>query len=181
VETDHVLYDRLLSMNEGRQDFSAWRANARGVDLRRNYFAGFSEQKQKEIAAGIFAGAREGYSGESPESEPEIGHLCNFIRYQQSIQAALSLEGAGEKIYYTYRGRKTPRGQSMGESLARWSGYILASEENDETDGSLLAFCMEEKNLPCFSIRCGKEEGKIDHFYLYLQLRKMLFGAMTLI
>ena len=53
-------------------DFTHWQANARGVDLNHNYDAGFLEYKQIEAEQGILGGGPTRYSGECPESEPEV-------------------------------------------------------------------------------------------------------------
>ena len=36
IEKDHILYDRVCSMNGGHDDLRVWQANARGVELARN-------------------------------------------------------------------------------------------------------------------------------------------------
>ena len=80
VPEDHVLYERLQSMNGGQDDFRTWQANARGVDLRHNYPYGFSEYRAQAISHGIDGGAPRGYCGEMPESEPEVGMLPGWAR-----------------------------------------------------------------------------------------------------
>lgn len=74
---DNPLSERQRRMQAG--DFSLWRANARGVDLDRNYRAGFFDYKRIAELDGIASG-REGYSGEYPESEPESHALASFLR-----------------------------------------------------------------------------------------------------
>jgi g-D-glutamyl-meso-diaminopimelate peptidase len=64
IEAGGILSERLLKMN-GREDFSHWQANARGVDLNHNYDAGFHEYKKLEKENDICAGATR-YSGEYP-------------------------------------------------------------------------------------------------------------------
>ena len=85
VEAKNPLRERLLSMN-GSSDFSAWEANARGVDLGRNFDVDFRKRKQGETADSIINGATHGYSGEYPESEPETAALCAFLRTVAKFQ-----------------------------------------------------------------------------------------------
>ena len=56
VREDNPLCARVLQMN-GTEDFSAWQANARGVELSHNFDAGFLSHKNLERAAGILSGA----------------------------------------------------------------------------------------------------------------------------
>ncbi|MBQ2999624.1 MAG: hypothetical protein IJD64_04105 [Clostridia bacterium] len=184
VSEGNVLYDRVRSMNQGSDDFSSWQANARGVDLSYNYGVGFSAQKEKEKREGIFGGAPIGFSGESSESEPEVGALCNYLRYHRDIRAVFDLQTTAEMIRYDSHGRTAPRSESMAESLSSFSGYALAKREESEEFATLSDFCIVEKNLPAFTIYCGGGEASLPQnevFYLYARLRKMLFLSLTLI
>jgi hypothetical protein len=59
VDSENPIRERLIKMNGGNEDFSHWRGNARGVELKYNYGAEF----------------------DCIEPEPEVGALCNFLRY----------------------------------------------------------------------------------------------------
>ncbi len=184
VSEGNVLYDRLRSMNDGNEDFSDWQANARGVDLSHNYSVGFAMQKEKERREGILGGAPMGFAGESSESEPEVGALCNYLRYHRDIRAVFDLQTTGETIEYASHGRTAPRSQSMAKALSDFSEYRLAPMENEGEFGRLSDFCIVERNLPAFTVRCGKGEAPLplsEAFYLYTRLRKMLFLSLTLI
>ena len=184
VSAGNILYDRLHSMNGGSDDFSAWQANARGVDLSHNYSVGFSAQKEKEKREGILSGAPACFAGESSESEPEVGALCNYLRYHRDIRAVFDLQTTGEMIRYDSHGRTAPRSESMAESLSSFSGYALAKKDESEEFATLSDFCIVEKNLPAFTLYCGKGESPLppnEVFYLYTRLRKMLFLSLTLI
>ena len=126
VSEDNILRERLISMNNGSLDFSCWQSNARGVDLNRNYNSRYAEYKQLENEMGIMGGASVRFSGEMPESEPEVGALCNFLRFNRNIQAVLTLHSQGEEIYYTSGDKTAPRSRAIGERLAKMSGYSLS-------------------------------------------------------
>ena len=184
VSEDHVLYDRLISMNGGSGDFRHWQANARGVDLNHNYQSGFAEYKRIEAERGIFGGAPTRYSGECPESEPETGALCNYIRYRDDLRAVLTLHAQGEEIYYTSRGESLPESERMARGLARACGYRLAEPDGAASYGGLTDWCIREMRLPSFTVECGKGSNPLpltDFFSIYVRLRKMLFSAPFLI
>lgn len=184
VGEDNVLYDRLLSMNGGSKDFSRWQANARGVDLNHNYNSGFADYKRMEMENGILGGAPTRYSGESSESEPEVGSLCNYIRYHDRLQMVLTLHTQGEEIYYTCGKKTTPRSRAIAEGLANMSGYALNIPKGSAAYGGLTDWCIEELNLPSFTVECGKGINPLpleDYFYIYARIRQMLFLAPTMI
>ncbi len=182
IDREHILYERVCSMNGGTAELRDWQANARGVDLNRNYAYGFARRKACEAELGVLSGGKNGFSGEMPESEPEIGALCNFLRYNQSIRAVLSLHLGGEKILYTAGNRTAPRSLSLGNAIARKTGYSLAPYEGWEGIGGMGAWCIDECNLPAFSLACGKHEMAMgDWFRIYATLRETLFTMPTMI
>ena len=182
VSEENILYDRLLKMNQGKSDFSRWQANARGVDLNHNYNCGFAEYKKLESEQGICDGAPTRYSGNMPESEPEVASLCNFLRFNEDIRAVLTLHSQGEEIYYTSGGRTAPRSRAIGNAIARLSGYKLAEAEGMAAYGGLTDWCIAELGRPSFTIECGKGENPLplsDYFKIYTHLREMLFMMPT--
>ena len=184
VGEDHVLYERLLRMNGGSNDFSFWQANARGVDLNHNYDAGFTAYKLVERERGIEGGAPTGYSGEHPESEPEVSALCRFLRFHESIRMVLTLHTQGEEIYYTGVGEELPDSLRVGRVLARLSGYRLARPTGGSAYGGLTDWCITALRRPSFTVECGKGKNPLpsgEAFGIYSRLREMLFTAPTLL
>ncbi len=184
IGEENVLRDRLITMNNGSLDFSDWQANARGVDLNRNYNSRYKEYKRIERDMGILGGASVHFSGEMPESEPEVGALCNFLRFNRNIQTVLTLHSQGEEIYYTSGEKTAPRSRSIGERLAKMSGYSLCYPEKDSSYCGLTDWCIEELNIPSFTIECGKGKNPLpisDSFLIYAKLRELLFCTPTII
>ena len=180
---DHILYDRLVKMNDGCEDFTKWQANARGVDLNHNYNSGFEEYKLLERELGIFGGARSKFSGENSESEPETSALCNFVRFQ-APEMVITLHSQGEEIYYTSGERCAPNSLSVGQIISRMTGYKLSKPEGTAAYGGFTDWFIEEFNKPSFTLECGKGENPLpfsDFDDIYMRLRKMLFVAPTLI
>ena len=184
IEEDNPLYERAFCMNGQSMDFSHWQANARGVDLNHNYNAGFAEYKRLERDKGILGGAPTRFSGEAPESEPEVGYLCNFIRFHDDFSMALTLHTQGEEIYYTSGGEVPPKGEQIGARLCALCGYTLAKPEGMAAYGGFTDWFIREFGRPSFTIECGKGENPLpfsDFPMMYLRLRKMLFAAPFLV
>ncbi len=178
---ESLLYARLLQMN-GSEDFTHWQANARGVDLNHNYAAGFAAYKQIEPTLGITGGCPTRFSGEAPESEPETGALCNYLRFNHP-SAVLTLHTQGREIYYTSGGRCPPRAAAAAHRLATLTGYRLSEPEGAAAYGGLTDFCIQKLGIPAFTLECGKGENPLpqsDLPILYAEMREALFTFPTM-
>lgn len=178
VTEDFPLRERVLRMNGGSEDFTLWQANARGVDLNHNYNARFGEYKKVEAELGIEPGATK-YSGEYPESEPEVVALCNLIRIDGTIRCILTLHAQGEEIYYG--DDAAPAGaRTMGRLISRMSGYRLMHTDGTASYGGLTDWYVREFGRPAFTIECGRGKNPLpagDLFGIYAALREVLFSA----
>jgi g-D-glutamyl-meso-diaminopimelate peptidase len=176
--------EKLVEMNRGSEDFTHWQANGRGVDLNHNYNAGFAAYKELERSSGLLGGAPTRYSGEYPESEPEVGALANYIRFDDSIKMILTLHTQGEEIYYTSGGKCPPKSKNIARLLSQMSGYTLSEAMGMAAFGGLTDWAIQDKNLPSFTIECGKGVNPLPsdtHFSIYAAIREMLFTAPILI
>ena len=179
VDPENPLYQRLLTMNGGSSSFSSWQANARGVDLNHNYDADFSAYKQMEMENGIYGGAPSKYSGEAPESEPEVAYLCSFIRFQKDLRAVLTLHTQGEEIYYRSEGKAPPISRNVARKMSLLSGYRLAEASGSAAFGGLTDWCIQKQGLPSFTLECGKGKNPLPltaFFPIYSNLRELLFS-----
>ena len=183
VEKSNPLCERVLQMNGGSSDFSHWQANARGVDLNHNYDAGFEEYKKIEAENQISGGAPTRYSGEAPESEPEVGYLCNFIRFHENLCGVLTLHTQGEEIFYQTGEKILPRSEAIAKKLAQMSGYSLSRAEGLASYGGLTDWCVQKMGIPSFTVECGRGKNPLpitDCFPIYTDLRKLLFLFPTM-
>lgn len=180
---DCILRDRLISMN-GSEDFSHWQANARGVDLNHNYDAGFYEYKKIEAELGIKGGCRARFSGEAPESEPEVASLTSLLRYSNEICTVLTLHTQGEEIYCTSGGICPPRSRSVGRLMANMTGYKLTTPEGSACYGGLTDWYIRKMHRPSFTVECGKGVNPLpieDNKEIYKKLKEVLFSLPILI
>ena len=177
VSSVNPIKDRVIAYNGGK-DFSSWQANGRGVDLNHNYDAFFDEYKNLEREKGITPGKTK-YSGEYPESEPEISALCNFIRYNiDNIDAVLSLHTQGEEIYYTSRGQMPKKSYHVSKILSRMTGYRLSEAEGTASYGGLTDWLINTYDKPSFTLECGLGENPLpieDSRKIYTKIREALF------
>lgn len=177
------LYNRVIGMNGGSDDFSRWQANARGVDLNHNYNAGFAEYKRLEEREKIPCGAPTRFSGQEPESEPEVRALCNYIRFHVPIKPILTLHTQGEEIYWKSRGKTVSGSEAPVRKLASICGYTMNEAEGLASYGGLTDWCIETCNIPAVTLECGKGTNPLPvsaFFPIYARLREVLFVSPTL-
>jgi len=182
IEESNPIYDRVRKMNGESNDFSNWQANARGVDLNHNYDAGFWEYKELETKHGISQnGAPTRYSGELPESEPEVSALCNFIRFHRDLRGVLTLHTQGEEIFF-HSQKADSHTHAVAKKIADYSGYRVSVAEGLSSMGGLTDWCIEKRGLPAFTLECGKGVNPLPADQLvpiYLKLRALFFAFPT--
>ena len=139
----------MLLFNGGNQDFSLWKANARGVDLNVNFDAHWGTG-----AKNVFQAGSENYVGKKPFSEPETIALKNFTK-KTNPDYTVSYHTKGEEIYwYFYQSMHTcPRDKSLASALSQSTGYPLAYAKGSA--GGYKDWCIQAFNIPSFTIEAG--------------------------
>ena len=169
VSSDNPLRERLLDMNGG---------NARGVDLNHNYDAGFEAYQENEPLLAYSNGAPTKYCGPSPESEPEVHALCNFIRYHSDLRGVMSLHTQGREIIFPEAQTKTGKCVQIAKRLQRITSYNLSCPEGSAAYGGLTDWCSSQMSIPAFTFECGIGRNPLplaSHVPLYHELREALF------
>ena len=64
----------------GCKDFSFWKSNARGVDIRKNFGSDFEFYQKKAVENGISSPSPSDFPGEYPESEAETKAITRLCR-----------------------------------------------------------------------------------------------------
>lgn len=175
ISKENPLYERLLTMNRGSEDFSSWQANARGVDLNHNYDVGFEEYKKQVPSVG---GAPTRDGGDTPESEPEVRQLCNFIRYHEDLLGVMTLHTQGREIFYGAPEARPRKSEGIAARLAKLTSYQLSVAKGPSAHGGLCDWCTETLGLPAFTVECGKGKNPLPFSSLpnvYRELREALF------
>ncbi len=183
IKKDDPFFNKLTAMNPGN-DFTHWQANANGVDLNHNYNAGFEEYKKIEAELGITGPSATRYSGQMPESEPEVSAMCSFVRTLAPFKYVFTFHTQGEEIYSGYFGHEPKGSRRAGLALSRHSGYTLSQpEESAASYGGMKDWYVDKFDLPAYTIECGRGINPLppsDLIPIYLNIRKMLFNSLIL-
>ncbi|HZG59634.1 MAG TPA: M14 family metallocarboxypeptidase [Anoxybacillus sp.] len=146
----------VLKINKGSTDFSAWKANIRGVDLNRQYDANW-----KNICCDPGKPAPQNYKGPRPFSEPETQAMRDFT-LAHNFQIAVSYHSSGEIIYWHFHqsGERQKRDHRLALMLAKKTGYSLVKPRKNPSGGGYTDWFISRFKKPAFTPEVSKYVGK---------------------
>ena len=128
---------------------SEWKANARGVDLNRNFdtddFATYPVMSRPCYL---------NYPGERPLSEPETAAMVSYVKSLSNPVFSVAMHSQGEVIYYNCGQSNIDEARSLAESLASWTGYKLETEVRH--DSAFDDWCNKVMGIPSATVETGK-------------------------
>ena len=149
-------YYNLIRWNGGSMDFSTvWQANNRGVDLNHNYDAAWEQSKEEASRLGITGPGPTRYPGPYPESEPEARMVVDFTK-NHNFRLVMAYHSQGQVIYWNFMDLAPPEARTIGETLSRDSGYLLAEAEGIASYGGYKDWFTQEYRRPGYTIEVGR-------------------------
>lgn len=144
------LREFLTSVNDGKNDFSQWKADANAVDLNVNFDALWGGGSQN-----VFCPAPGNFVGYYPNSEREVNTLINFTNKNQP-NATISYHTKGEVIYYGFEmlnAEQLARDLKIAQTLSGVTGYQIVKTEN--STGGYSDWVSEYLGVPAYTIEVG--------------------------
>jgi len=137
----------LLKINNGSTNFSAWKANIRGVDLNRQYPAGWNN-----IVSNPGKPAPQNYKGTKPLSEPEARAMYEFTN-GKDFKTAVSYHSSGEILYWHYKqgSERTKRDRNIAEMIRSKTGYSLVTPKANPSGGGFTDWFISTHLKPGFT------------------------------
>lgn len=144
-----------------------WKANARGVDLNRNYAPGFAGEVPEE---GRKPGAI-AYPGRMAASEPETKALLKLLT-REKPEAVINYHQAGEVIYYR-------EADALAELVQRLTGYSMEKEQG-AANGNLGDW-LSEQGIDWCTVETGAGNAPVAHcqFEDILRRNRMIIPALA--
>lgn len=134
-----------------------WKANARGVDLNRNWAIAWKHSGSRGSA---------GYRGPKAASEPEIKALVKWVNRTQKtgkIMGVVSYHSTGSILYGRCAGqagsavrKQTTRMYKTAKSLTGYS--LMPTESISSARGCSREYFLYKKNIPCITLETGHGE-----------------------
>lgn len=126
-----------------------WKANALGIDLNRNFSAGWEQSLERPVPSS------EKHRGAEPFSAAESRALRDYT-LQYEFDATISIHSHGSVLYYRY-GSKEPVNQlsySLALAVRQETGYIPTSYDNT-TGAGYKDWAMDELGIPSLTVEIG--------------------------
>ena len=147
---DRSTYQEIITYEEY---LKLWKANAAGVDLNRNFDAGWDEISQKAEPGCEF------YKGPVPESEPETKILKKALG-QRPFDCVINYHARGKLIYYDVvnnTSEMSVRTEALACLFQELNRYELSNcKENNAVAGGLGDWAALSMQIPSITIEVGK-------------------------
>lgn len=149
---DSALRKKLQKM-PGIKNYSRWKANARGVDLNRNFNTGWGSLRNKAKKP-----CSELYPGDSPASEVETKCLAGFMKRLSNPQVMISYHSTGGIIYFDYgvTGTLKTRINKVASKVSKLTGYrLIHGSSGTVANGGFGDWCAYVRQIPTVTIETG--------------------------
>ena len=124
-----------------------WKANARGVDLNRNYDALWEEFD------GVPRPCYRNYKGESPASEPETQAMIALVESLSNPVSVISMHAQGSILYWNCGQDDPAPARDLAQAISDLTGY--RSIEEPSNDASFNDWVILEKDIPSVTVEIG--------------------------
>lgn len=148
-------------------DTSLWNANAKGIDISKNFNSGRDKISLYEANRGVFGPAASGYGGFAAESEPETAALVNFCE-KNNIHHAIALLGRGKAIKWMSETCSPENSKTMAKILSVCCGYGIANSRSADEFGSFKDWFSENHKKCALSLGV-KDVGGFEKTYRKLE------------
>ena len=165
-----------IYLNDGSTDFTTWKANAIGIDLNRQYPAGWNEVPSRERPG------PKNYKGTKPFQALEVKKLVDFIEETQPIMA-VSYHSTGRVIYWNYgQNQNVKRDYSIAKKLAQLTSYKLADPPQESYGAGFTDWFIDHYGRPAFTIEIGtfKKELPPSFHEIYEEWRRNQYVGIYL-
>lgn len=143
--SDHQ--NRLMFMNEGWDNFIRWKANGQGIDLNRQYPAGW-----EALNDGPKLPTYQFYKGQEPLKAEEVVALSNFVKDIKPL-IAVSYHSAGREIFWNYKnGENLKRDYKLAQTISKITGYKLGKPPKEAIGGGFTDWFITAYHKPAMTI-----------------------------
>lgn len=139
---------QLLSMNSFYPSFKRWKANGEGVDLNRQYPAGWNELNP--FPAWSYY---KQYRGTKPIQAKEVKALVNFT-YEQQPVLSLAYHTSGQQVFWYYKTQKEyiERDYKLAGKVGQMTGYELDFPTGNAVGGGYTDWFIQTFHKPAFTM-----------------------------
>ncbi|MDZ5471918.1 M14 family zinc carboxypeptidase [Bacillus sp. 31A1R] len=140
------LHTSLIKMNEGSKNFKRWKANGKGVDLNRQYDAGW-----KSII-GPSTPRYKNYKGKAPHTASEVKAVLKLVE-EINPEMTVAYHSTGKILYWNYKqnSKDYKRDHVYAKQIGRMTGYRLVYPGKNPSGGGFTDWFIQQKKKPGFT------------------------------
>ena len=140
----------------GESYFARWKANARGVDINRNFDALWEQY------VGSGHPSSDHYKGETPGSEPEAVALISLTEKYPFVRT-VSYHSQGEVIYWYFAqtGKLKTDTERFATQISALTGYRLDDNYQNLDPAGYKDWAISKKKIPSLTIEVGRETSPV--------------------
>jgi len=147
----------LLKMNDGSDNFKRWKANGMGIDLNRQYPAGWESLDQQPDSPWY-----KFYKGEKPLESKEVKSLTKFIK-EINPTIAVAYHTAGREIFWNYKnGKNLKRDKRIAKKVSKLTGYKLTMPTKNAMGGGFTDWFITTYHRPAMTIEISYLVGETN-------------------
>lgn len=148
----------LLRMNGGSSRFDRWKANAKGVDLNRQYDADWANIQNAVLYPGFM-----NYKGTAPVQAEETKAMVAFTK-EIHPEIAVSYHTAGSILYWNFHTAKAnlQRDQRLARTFSSITGYSLVPPSSHPSGGGYTDWFIQTFGRPAFTPELGTKIGETN-------------------
>ncbi|VEF47033.1 peptidase M14 carboxypeptidase A [Bacillus freudenreichii] len=137
----------LIVMNNGSTNFKRWKANGKGVDLNRQYDAGW-----KTIKGNPGRPSYKNYKGKAPATASEVKAVLK-LEAEIRPEIAVAYHSSGKILYWNYKQKSADyrRDHAYAKTIGKMTGYGLVYPGPNPSGGGFTDWFIQKRKRPGFT------------------------------
>lgn len=148
-------HSKIIKMNNGSKNFKRWKANAKGVDLNRQYDANWKNLESPK------APSYKNYKGAKVATASETKAVLSFVE-KIDPEMTISYHSSGQIIFWKYQqtGSRYTQDYKYASKLSKITGYSLVKPRS--TGGGFGDWFNKVEKKPAFTIEVSPAVGETN-------------------